>query len=411
MEEMAGSGEAACCFQGWIPAIFLLVAGLLFSGPATAQQTGGPEPVVAYAARMVADDARTRIVVDFESAPEFNVRYLAAPARIVVEFPDAALGFSKDALEPRGFVRAVRYGKSGRGRSLLVLTLSRPAQVVLAELRNMEGGRGTRLVLDASVTDDETFAELVAQSSWSNDENRDEAAPSNASPQFTVVVDAGHGGIDSGAEGGRGTKEKRVTLAFAKALRDALGNVGGIEVVMTRTDDTFISLSGRLRIAHKAAADLFVSVHADSIAVRGLRGATVYTLSDKASDAVARELAEQENREDVVIGEALESAPESVAGILVDLARRESRIFSTGLAQRILASFEGQVRLINNPHRHAGFRVLQAPDVPSVLVELGYLSNVEDEKLLNDAAWRASTAELLALSIEKYKDGNFSRDQ
>tara|TARA_R110002050_G_scaffold100837_1_gene208739 strand:+ start:31 stop:651 length:621 start_codon:yes stop_codon:yes gene_type:complete len=198
--------------------------------------------------------------------------------------------------------------------------------------------------------------------------------------------------------------EKDITLAFAESLKAALEEKDGIRVAMTRTDDSFLSLSARVRRARDEAADLLISLHADSIAVRSLRGATVYTLSDKASDAVAQSLVDQENREDAIVGVSLENAPEDIAAILVDLARTETRVFSTGLAQQVITSFEGQVRLINNPLRHAGFRVLQAPDVPSVLVEMGYLSNREDEKLLNDEEWRENTAQLLAQSVENYRE-------
>ena len=198
--------------------------------------------------------------------------------------------------------------------------------------------------------------------------------------------------------------EKNVTLAFAEALKTALEAKDGIKVAMTRTDDSFLSLSARVRLARDKAADLLISLHADSISVRSLRGATVYTLSDKASDALAQSLADQENREDTIVGASLENAPEAIAAILIDLARTETRVFSSGLAQQVINSFEGQVKLIKNPLRHAGFRVLQAPDVPSVLVEMGYLSNREDEKLLNDEEWRKSTAQLLAQSVENYRE-------
>ena len=190
----------------------------------------------------------------------------------------------------------------------------------------------------------------------------------------------------------------------AQALKAALEEQDGIRVAMTRTDDSFLSLSARVRRARDEAADLLISLHADSISVRSLRGATVYTLSDKASDALAQSLADQENREDAITGASLENAPEAIAAILVDLARTETRVFSTGLAQQVINSFEGQVKLIKNPLRHAGFRVLQAPDVPSVLVEMGYLSNREDEKLLNDEEWRKNTAQLLAQSVQNYRE-------
>jgi len=147
-----------------------------------------------------------------------------------------------------------------------------------------------------------------------------------------------------------------------------------------------------------------VSIHADSIRIRGVRGATVYTLSEEASDEMAHQLATQENRSDLLAGLSLEDEPDSVADILIDLTRRETQIFSVNLARSVIGTFDGVIKLINNPHRSAGFRVLRAPEVPSVLVELGYLSNVQDEKLLEDPQWRQQTADLLVSAILAYRE-------
>jgi len=364
------------------------------------------EPTLAFSARLVADATRARIVVDFVSEPDFAVRYLAGPPRILVELPPTTFGFKPDTLQARGLVTSIRYGDAGRGRARLVLQLAGPASLEIARVEPIEGGGGFRLLLDAVSSTPEVFAELVESSDWKISPKGARAAGRAVltDKPFTLVIDPGHGGIDGGAEGGRGTKEKEVTLAFAKDLADHLKSIDDMRVVLTRKDDNFISLSGRLRMAHEVDADLFISLHADSIAIRRVRGATVYTLSDKASDAVAASLAAQESPNDAMVGEKLEEAPESVAGILVDLARNETRVFSSGLAEQIVRNFEGQVRLINNPHRQAGFRVLQSPDLPAALVELGYLSNLADEKLLADEAWRRKAAALLAGSIETYRE-------
>ena len=210
---------------------------------------------------------------------------------------------------------------------------------------------------------------------------------------FTVVIDPGHGGIDSGAQGANGTLEKDVVLAVGKKLRDILERDTKMRVIMTRDTDVFLSLAERVRIARQANADLFVSIHADSIHVASLRGATVYTISDKASDQLAQQIADSENLADSVAGVPLESEPPEVAGILADLTRRETHDFSVRFADDVVQSLQtGGINLINRPHRSAGFRVLKAPDVPSVLVELGYLSNPKDEKLLNDPDWRGRAA-------------------
>ena len=365
-------------------ALVTVVAHLLLAvwptmSPAMAEGATGSRHV-AIAARLAGDDSRVRLVLDFEREPEFELHYLENPYRAVIDLPETVFAFPQDALQSRGLVSAVRFGNSGNEKA--------------------------RMVFDITIVDPESFSAEVAGSKWPGPDENAVPGQSPAPPgdTLTIVIDAGHGGIDGGAEGPAGSMEKNVTLAFAQALKAALEEQDGIRVAMTRTDDSFLSLSARVRRARDEAADLLISLHADSISVRSLRGATVYTLSDKASDAQAQSLADQENREDAIAGPSLENAPEAIAAILVDLARTETRVFSTGLAQQVINSFEGQVKLIKNPLRHAGFRVLQAPDVPSVLVEMGYLSNREDEKLLNDEEWRKNTAQLLAQSVQNYRE-------
>lgn len=361
---------------------------------------------VAISARMAGDDNRVRLVLDFEREPEFSLHYLENPYRAVIDLPETVFAFPEDSLMPRGLVSAVRYGNSGKGRARMVFEFAAPARMDLAESSPEASGAIHRTVFDITVVDETIFSEQVAGSQWTDPDQktgRTRKADSDRDT-LTIVIDAGHGGIDGGAEGPAGSMEKDVTLAFAQELKDALEDQSGIRVAMTRSDDSFLSLSARVRRAREEAADLLISLHADSISVKSLRGATVYTLSDKASDQLAQSLADQENGEDAIAGGNLGDAPEAIAAILVDLARTETRVFSAGLAQQVINSFEGQVKLINNPLRHAGFRVLQAPDVPSVLVEMGYLSNHEDEKLLTDEEWRSNTARLMAQSVKKYRE-------
>ncbi|MEK1927707.1 MAG: N-acetylmuramoyl-L-alanine amidase, partial [Rhizobium giardinii] len=217
----------------------------------------------------------------------------------------------------------------------------------------------------------------------------------------------GHGGIDTGAIG-TDTKmeEKSVTLAFAGELVETLNKETGVKAFLTRERDEFLSLPERVQIARQHGAKLFISVHADTLKQHDIRGATVYTISDKASDHLAANLAERENLSDEIAGMTLTSEPAEVADILIDLTRRETQAFSVNLARSVVSSFEGQINLINNPHRYAGFRVLQAPDVPSILLELGFLSNKQDEKLLVDPVWRKKVAGLLAGAVRVYRGGS-----
>ncbi len=274
----------------------------------------------------------------------------------------------------------------------------------------MEDGKGFRLVLDAERIGQDRFDKLLAEQQWtgtvpSAKTDRPAAAPRPKAGVFVVAIDAGHGGIDTGAIGGvTKTEEKHVTLAFAKELVERLNHEPGIEAFLTRERDEFLSLPQRVQIARQRGSNLFISVHADTLRQKEIRGATVYTISDKASDHLAADLAARENLSDEIAGIPLESEPAEVADILIDLTRRETQAFSVNLARSVISSFEGQIKLINNPHRHAGFRVLQAPDVPSVLLELGFLSNKEDEKQLLDAEWRKKVSTLLADAVQRYRN-------
>ena len=226
-----------------------------------------------------------------------------------------------------------------------------------------------------------------------------------AMADYTVVLDPGHGGRDGGAVGRMGTREKTVTLAFARALGAELRRAG-VTVHLTRTDDSSLRLSERVAFARAHAAQLLVSLHADSIRHRKLRGASVYTLSEKATDQLAASLAEGEARSDVLAGfEGAMSDDQGVADILLDLMRRETETFADRFAELAVSELKGSTRTIRNPHRSANFRVLRAPDVPSVLIELGYLSNRADEAQLIDPQWIARVAGALADAIVTHARG------
>lgn len=371
------------------------------------------EPLIAYAARIAGDDARTRVVIDFDRKPEFSLHYTARPNRLIIDLGETSFGFSEDDLKPIGLFSDIRYGAMGEGASRLVLTARRPVRAVLAEVQPNESGKGFRLVLDCEVISEKALAALVAEQKWVGAErvaggktDRLSTTPEPAvEDAFLIAVDAGHGGIDAGAKGVVSKiEEKVVTLDFAKTLVDTLNKTKGVKAFLVRDKDEFISLSERVVIARQRGAKLFISLHADTLRQKDIRGATVYTISDKASDALAASLAERENLSDGIAGVEISDEPAEVTDILLDLTRRETQAFSIRMAETVLDSFEGQIGLINNPLRHAGFRVLQAPDVPSVLLELGFLSNAKDEALLTDPKWREKVSGLLATAIEKYME-------
>ena len=269
-----------------------------------------------------------------------------------------------------------------------------------------EASPGYRLVVDLSAASESEFdaalaiqAETTGSTQATPKGDRLGQITGRAGRRFTIVIDAGHGGIDGGAEGPSGTVEKAITLMFATELRDKLRADGRYDVFMTREKDEFLRLDDRVRIARQHEADLFLSIHADTIRFKGIRGATVYTVSDKASDAEAKALADRENLSDQLAGIAIEEEDHEVADILVDLIRRETHSFSMRFARSLVGELSTTVGLINNPHRSAGFRVLKAPDVPSVLVELGYLSNAKDEEQLLSADWRGKAAASISNAI------------
>jgi N-acetylmuramoyl-L-alanine amidase len=380
---------------------------LMVPGPASATE------LTAKAGRIAGDEARTRIVIDFDQKPEFAVHYLEAPNRIVIDIAATVnFTFPTDDLAPRGIYERIRYGAMSAGRTRIVLTSKRPAGLDLAEVRKNEDGDGWRLVLDGTIVTEQQYAAIKKQSNWGagsdTSTNAELLQPQPPSPEgvFTVAVDAGHGGIDTGAitPGKHHIFEKNITLDFAETLAGELNTKPGVKAFLTRDSDVFLSLGERVQIARARGANLFISLHADTLRERSIRGSTVYTISDRASDKLADELAKRENTSDEVAGVEVKKEPSEVSDILIDLTRRETQAFSISLANSIVHSFEGEIGLINNPHRSAGFRVLTAPDVPSVLLELGFLSNSEDVKQLTNPKFRDKLVSLIADAVQRYRD-------
>lgn len=344
---------------------------------------------------MAGDATRVRMVLHFDREPLARWFLLRSPHRLVIDFPEAAFAIDPDSLKARGLVREIRYGQIDAGRSRMIVGGKGPFKVEAFDVLKNETSPGYRLVVDLTAAGEKQFEEALLLQA---DKTGSTAAPksdrlgeprtSTAPKRFTIVLDAGHGGIDGGAAGLTGTVEKDITLAFAFELRQSLDQTGRYATVMTREKDEFLRLDDRVRIARQAEADLFISIHADTINARGVNGATVYTVSDRASDEDARALAERENLADQVAGIAVSDENRDVADILTDLVRRETHSFSLRFARSLVGELSTEIEMIKNPHRSAGFRVLRAPDVPSVLVELGYLSDAGDEIRLKDPEWR-----------------------
>jgi len=382
----------------------LLAGAVLAAGQLMAAPDSYP---VATDVRLGGDDGQTRFILDLSRKIDLHAFTLADPYRVVVDIPEVIFRLPPKAGEGgRGLIKAFRFGLMMEGGSRIVLDVNKPVRIDKAVVMDASAGDPARLVLVLAATDRETFLRKMALDDKANAKapTKSEPQPANSDSRPVLVLDPGHGGIDTGTRAPSGEMEKDIVLGVAERVRAQIERSGKYRVVMTRTDDTFIPLAERVDIARKAEASLFVSLHADFLPHRegDAQGATIYTLSDKASDPEAAKLAEEENRADVIAGVDLKSQPQDVAGILIDLAERETKTFSLQFARRLAAELKGVTRLHKDPVKSAGFRVLRAPDVPSVLVELGYVSNRDDLKSLMSDAWRDQMADSIAKAIDAY---------
>jgi N-acetylmuramoyl-L-alanine amidase len=387
-----------------------------------APQVAGSFPI-ASDVRLAGDDKRARFILDLDRTVQLRAFALADPYRVVVDLPQITFRLGAEVgATGRGLIKAFRYGLVMPGGSRIVLDLTGPAKVENAYVLAAANGQPARLIIDLEGVDQSSFVQSPAIQSRPDDlrpaigtSGGVADATSTAQPQPqpqpqpapdsrpVIIIDPGHGGIDNGTQSGEET-EKDLVLAFGLALRDRIEKSGKYRVVMTRTDDTFVPLGERVRIARNQSAALFVSIHADALP-RGegsAQGATIYTLSDHASDVEAERLAESENRADAIGGVNLTEEPTDVADILIDLAQRETRTFSNRFAHLLMSEMKNSVRMHKHPLKSAGFRVLKAPDVPSVLVELGYVSNKADLEEMVSESWRSRTVGLMAQAVEAF---------
>jgi N-acetylmuramoyl-L-alanine amidase len=371
---------------------------------------------IASDVRVAGDDKRTRFILDLDKSIQLRAFALADPYRVVVDLPQTTFNLGAEVgTIGRGLIKAFRYGMVMPGGSRIVFDLTGPAKIEKAYVLDAANGQPARLIIDLQAVDRTTFVQSLAV------ESRPDLRPAietagvvadvtdttkslpSADSRPVIVIDPGHGGVDNGTQAGDET-EKNLVLGFGLALRDRIEKSGKYRVVMTRTDDTFVPLGERVRMARNQSAALFVSIHADALP-RGegdAQGATIYTLSDHASDVEAERLAESENRADAIGGVNLTEEPTDVADILIDLAQRETRTFSNRFARLLMGEMKTSVRMHKHPLKSAGFRVLKAPDVPSVLIELGYVSNKADLQQMVSENWRTRTVGSMAKAVEAF---------
>ena len=345
----------------------------------------------------------------FSQGVPWRVFTLDDPRRLVVDFREVDWGgvysLSADDTER---VSAVRFGQYQPGWSRMVVDLAAPLGLSSADMRVDEtiGQAALEIVLEL-VSDDEFASSAGAPDmvGWRNTPAAQVAKArmrQSGDGDITVVIDAGHGGIDPGAEHGDDT-EKDLMLAMARELKDALLRAGRFNVILTREDDSFVPLETRVAIARHAEADLFLSLHADALGQGQATGATVYTLSETASDEASAALAERHDREDLLAGVDLSGQDDTIAGILMDLAWLENQPRSDAVANAIVLAFDqAGIALHKVPRRAAGFSVLKAPDIPSILIEVGYLSSKEDRDHITDPAWRATAVDAIRQAIESW---------
>ena len=407
-------GSALLCAAALVCADITLVGATEGQSSPAVATSGFP---TASDARLAGDAKQTRFILDLDKAIPFRAFALADPYRVVVDIPQVNFALAAGTGSAgRGLIKAFRYGLVMPGGSRIVFDLTGPAKVSKSYVLEAANGQPPRLVLEFEEVDRTAFVQSLAA------ENRPQLRPAIADANDAVVpaepakepskpavvdsrpliiIDPGHGGIDNGTQAS-GESEKNLVLAFGLALRDRIEKSGKYRVVMTRSDDTFIPLDDRVKIARNQSAALFVSIHADALPKHegDAQGATIYTLSDKASDAEAERLAETENRADAIGGVNLTEEPTEVADILIDLAQRETRTYSNRFARLLASEMKNSARMYKHPLKSAGFRVLKAPDVPSVLVELGYVSNKSDLEHLVSDNWRARTVGSMAQAID-----------
>jgi N-acetylmuramoyl-L-alanine amidase len=374
--------------------LVLLVALAGVSGSLVAAEVQG--------VRLGTTDAGMRVVLDLSAPARHKVFLLEAPGRVVLDVSRASLRAKLPAAE--GPITAIRSGKLPNSGLRLVFEVDGPVKISTESL-GPAAGAGHRLVLD--IASGSARAAPAAAVPAAPVAIRPAHAPVDNGRDIIIAIDAGHGGVDPGASGRRGTREKDVVLEVARALAARINREPGMKAVLTRDGDYFISLRERNLRARRAKADLFVSIHADAIANPDVSGSSVYVLSERgASSEAARWLAERENAADLKGGIKLDDKDAALANVLLDLSQTASIAASMVAAENVLKALD-RVGEVRKPRvQQAGFVVLKSPDIPSMLVETAFISNREDERKLATPAHRVKLANAIFAGIEQYFAGN-----
>jgi len=362
-------------------------------------------------ARLGSHEATTRFVLELTEDVPYRVFTLADPFRVVIDLPKITWPDAGTVPQLTGVVEALRFGSFEPGTSRVVLDVAQPTAIEGVFMLAPQAGKPQRFVLDLKPVSRAAYFAQRPREPFASATPMAPPQPAIATlvpprkPSRTkpvVVIDAGHGGVDPGAIGPGGAKEKEMTLAYAKALQAALQAEGTYHVVLTREDDRFIQLRDRIKIAERAGADLLISLHINTHRSHTVRGASVYTVSEKASDREAARLAAAENAADEAAGVNFTSYPDDVKDILRDLTARETKNLSNQLAETLIAEVGKNAILLPNTHRFAGFVVLKSLTVPSILFEIGYLSHPEEARALNSKTHRDKVVAAMQRAIDRY---------
>lgn len=381
-------------FRALLPMVLILLAL-----PLRAEGLSALARVDPMRSALVATGATLELRLSLSQPVPWRVRMLDNPPRMVIDTREVDWAGAEVLAMVRPAV-AMRAGSFRPGWSRLVLELDGPQRLAKAE---MTTGPSPRLDVVLVPTDAASFAAEAARPDlpeWGLPDAADLVPPvPKGDGQVVVVLDPGHGGIDPGAERD-GQSEAALMLTFARELKEALLRDGRFQVVMTREEDVFVPLETRTSIAREAGADLFLSLHADALAEGDAQGATIYTLADEASDAASEALAERHDRDDLLAGVDLTEQDDVVAEVLMDMARTETQPRTDRLAAAVVGAIKAaELRMHRHPHQEGGFSVLKSPDIPSALLEVGFLSSDRDFKRLSNPAWREKLAQAVVQGI------------
>ena len=344
-------------------------------------------------------DRKARFVIDLDNKKDVAIFRLGDPARLVIDVKNATFKpeCQTKQFDRTGFITGIRTGAPDARTARIVLDL--PNQEIQEKhfMLPPQAGSNWRFVVDMEMMG-RPITNTTATTSKISVKNFEKKSPVK---KKVIVLDPGHGGQDPGAISISGKYEKDLTLKMAKETKKMLERAG-YNVVLTRDKDVFITLRGRIQKAHEANGDLFISIHADSARNRSAQGLSVYTISETASDKEAAALAERENKADILMGMDLGEYQPEVGNILIDFAKTYTMDQSAKYADEVVKEMRKEVQLVPNAHRFAGFVVLKSPSIPSVLVELGYLSNKQEDKLLQKESYRAGLSRALVRAVKTY---------